>query len=107
MSNVETGTTGAVAVGAYLNNNIGEGSLHTINLEYNEIGPEGGSAIGNALKSNTSLHTINLGDNDIGPQGGSAIGNALKSNTSLHRINLQYNEIGPDLMRGIQEAVRR
>ena len=58
-------------------------SLTEINLGGNNIGDEGGKAIGEALKVNTSLTEINLGDNKIGDEGAKAIGEALKVNTSL------------------------
>ena len=63
-----SGETGGVAVGAYLNNHMGEGSsLRAIDLKYSNIGPNGASAIGTALATNTSLHTISMARNKIGP----------------------------------------
>ena len=71
----------------------------------NQIGAEGGKAIGEALKSNTSLTELNLTvaqqqqqhfsfshsqitGNQIGDEGGKAICEALKTNTSLTELNL-------------------
>ena len=59
-----------------------DGLLTKINLQGNNIGSEGGKAIGEALKVNTSLTEIDLGSNNIGDEGGKAIGEALKVNTN-------------------------
>ena len=64
-------------------------SLTKIYLYENDIGDEGGKAIGEALKVNTSLTKINLDYNNIGDEGGKAIGEALKVNTSLTQIYLE------------------
>ena len=63
-------------------------SLTKIYLHGNNIGDEGGKAIGEALKVNTSLTEIDLCDNNFGDEGGKAIGEALKVNTSLTEIDL-------------------
>eukprot|EP00944_MAST-04C_sp_MAST-4C-sp1_P015636 g15636.t1 len=60
-----------------------DGLLTDIDLSYNNIGDEGGKAIGEALKVNTSLTEIWLNGNNIGVEGAKAIGEALKVNTSL------------------------
>ena len=59
-----------------------------MSLYDNNIGDEGGKAIGEALKVNTSLTKIYLSDNNIGDEGAKAIGEALKVNTSLTEIYL-------------------
>ena len=48
----------------------------------NNVGVEGGKAIGEALKVNTSLTKFVLGDNNIGDEGGKAIGEAMEVNNS-------------------------
>ena len=63
-------------------------SLTKIDLNRNNIGDEGGKAIGEALKVKTE---IDLDGNDIGDEGGKAIGEALKVNTSLTEIYLYQN----------------
>ena len=45
---------------------------------------------------NTSLTYIGLNGNNIGAEGGKAIGEALKVNTSLTEILLQRNNIGDE-----------
>ena len=67
-------------------------SLTEIDLYGNEIGDEGGKAIGEALKVNTSLTEIDLGRNNIGDEGGKAIGEALKVNTSLTFIAFCFKQ---------------
>ena len=54
-------------------------------MNYNNIGDEGGKAIGEALKVNTSLTKISLRGNKIGDEGAKAIGEALKVNTITYR----------------------
>ena len=62
------------------------GSLMSLNLMFNKIGPEGGKAIGDALKS-SSLTDLNLRNNYIGSEGGKAIAEALKVNGSLTSVS--------------------
>ena len=69
----------------------------------NNIGDEGGKAIGEALKVNTSLTEINLDGNKIGDEGGKAIGEALKVNTSLTKIGLDGNKL---VMKGQRQSER-
>ena len=69
----------------------------------NNIGDEGGKAIGEALKVNTSLTKIDLYENNIGDEGGKTIGEALKVNTSLTEINLNGNKL---VMKGERQSER-
>ena len=80
-------------------------SFFTFRVTGNEIGAEGGRAIGEALKTNTSLTRLNLlvilhhqhfsyftfrvTGNEIEAEGGRAICEALKTNTSLTKLNLE------------------
>eukprot|EP00966_Prymnesium_polylepis_P234828 5431507-Prymnesium_polylepis.1 len=52
-------------------------------LNHNNIGDQGATAIGEALKVNGALTSLWLIDNKIGVQGASAIGEALKANGAL------------------------
>jgi hypothetical protein len=65
-----------------------------INLEENEIGAEGASALADALKVNTSVAKIDLEGNDIGAEGASALAEALKVNITATDINCMFNKIG-------------
>ena len=71
----------------------------------NDIGPEGGVAIGQALESNNTLENLNLEGNNIGIKGAVSIGQALESNNTLQDLDLCDNEIGNDgavaVIRGI------
>ena len=52
-------------------------------LNNNDIGAQGATAIGEALKVNGALTSLWLAENKIGDQGASAIGEALKVNGAL------------------------
>ena len=56
-------------LGADKTKQLRDGLLTEIHLGVNEIGVEGGKAIGEALKVNTSLTVIHLGRNNIGAEG--------------------------------------
>ena len=84
-----------------------DGLLTDIDLSYNNIGDEGGKAIGEALKVNISLTRINLRYNEIGDEGGKAFGEVLKANTSLTEgIFLGGNKIGDEGTKAIGEALK-
>eukprot|EP00435_Cladocopium_sp_Y103_P001858 s1232_g1.t1 len=84
--------------------------LNRLNLRRNEIGDDGGQALGDGLKSNGSLQKLVLEDNSIGaagaeapgpggaavePRGGvPALADGLKSNGSLKDLWLAENSIG-------------
>ena len=67
-------------------------SVHR-SLWRNNIGDQGASAIGDALKVNGALTTLWLTNNKIGDQGASAIGEALKFNGALTSIDVGYNNL--------------
>ena len=57
----------------------------------NELGPEGGKALAEALKVNASLKSFDLsghpfGIGGVGPEGGKALAEALKVNQTLQWI---------------------
>ncbi len=63
-------------------------SLTTLEMSYNQIGPEGAKA----LASNMSLTTLYVSYNQIGPEGAKA----LASNKSLRTLEVSRNQIGPE-----------
>lgn len=69
-------------------------NLQSVDLYHNEIPPEGGKLIGEALKFNTSLLHLNLANNKLGNEGAEAMGDALKVNTALLTLNFNLNHIG-------------
>ena len=77
-----------------------------INLESNDIGDAGASALADALKVNTTLTEINLGSNEIGDDGASALADALKVNTTLTKIVLCCNPIGDAGASALADALK-
>ncbi|KAH3764809.1 leucine-rich repeat protein [Pelomyxa schiedti] len=71
-------------------------SLLLLNLDDNNLGPEGTRHIAEALKVNRSLDTLSLASNRIGAQGTRFIFDGLAANKYLSRLNLSDNGIGPD-----------
>jgi len=81
-------------------------TLTKVYLSNNRIGDEGDKAIGEALKGNTTLTKVYLSNNNIGYEGGKAIGEALKSNTTLTNLYLSNNNIGYEGDKAIGEALK-
>ena len=75
-------------------------ALKSLDLSINKIGPEGASALGEALKVNPVLTNLHLGSNDMGDDGAKAIAEALKVNPVLTNLNLNYNSMGVMVPRG-------
>ena len=82
------------------------GSLTSLDLSYDNFGPEGGKAVAEALRVNSSLTSLDMERNYIGPEGGKAIGEALCVNGSLTSINLSHCGIGPEGGVAIAEALK-
>ena len=57
-----------------------------LNLDANQLGPEGGAKLAEALQTNTTLTKLDLMDNQLGPEGGAKLAEALKTNTSLTEL---------------------
>ena len=88
-------------------------ALRTLDLSRNKIGPEGASALGEALKVNAVVTTLDLGWNkigdswnSIGDNGAKAIAEALKVNAVLTKLKLLGNNIGPEGAIAIAEALK-
>ena len=64
-------------------------TLTSLNLSYNQIGPEEVQALANALQNNTALTSLNLGYNHIGNEGAQALATALQNNATLTSLNLE------------------
>ncbi|EOD13139.1 hypothetical protein EMIHUDRAFT_357080 [Emiliania huxleyi CCMP1516] len=78
--------------------------LTTLKLSIN-IGEEGATALGVALKVNTVLATLDLGGNYIRAEGAAAIAEALRGNGVLTDLNLWANGIGDEGAKAIGEAL--
>jgi hypothetical protein len=68
-------------------------SVHTLSLQSNRLGPDGGAALAEGLKGNSMLHSLNLRDNRLGPQGGAALAESIKGNTTLQSLDLGDNQL--------------
>ena len=60
--------------------------MKTLRLAYNQIGDEGGEAIGAALSDNSVLANLDLRCNKIGPEGVKALASALAVNQVLWTV---------------------
>jgi Ran GTPase-activating protein (RanGAP) involved in mRNA processing and transport len=81
-------------------------AVRTLDLSSNKIGPEGASALGEALKVNAVLTFLHLAGNHIGDEGAKAIANALKVNAVLTTLFLNDNNIGAEGAIAIAEALK-
>jgi hypothetical protein len=82
-------------------------ALRTLDLSQNKIGPEGASALGEALKSGTAVvTTLFLNSNNIGNEGAIVIAEALKVNAVVTTLSLGSNNIGPEGAIAIAEALK-
>ena len=71
-----------------------------LDLRYNRISDVGARRIADFLgESSCSLEELVLSCNEIGLEGGSAIGSAIGNNKSLIRLRINGNKIGTALLR--------
>ena len=66
-----------------------------LNLNRNQLGPEGGAKLAEALKTNTTLTKLNLYDNQLGPEGGAKVAEALQTNTTLRVLRCALAALEP------------
>ncbi|KAJ3247910.1 hypothetical protein HDU78_002663 [Chytriomyces hyalinus] len=66
---------------------------------------EHGSALAEALETNTHLKELNLCNAKVATSTASELAHALKSNTTLETLNLESNSIGPIGMKHLAEAL--
>eukprot|EP00854_Cymbomonas_tetramitiformis_P004303 gene4303-biopygen4236 len=117
----DVGIPGVVVLSKLL---VFNGSLNTVNLSWNNIGPDGAKALAVALTPNEdgvfneSLNTLNLdrnqlcgvdgdGDGTSDASGIKALANALASNKSLNTLNLADNDVGDEGEAAVQEVVKK
>ena len=67
--------------------------LRVLYISTNNIGPEGGVAIGEMMRVNVEMQDLNIASNHIGDAGAVAIAGALKVNPSVYKLSLRLNEI--------------
>ena len=81
-------------------------NVTTLNLNSNDIGPEGAKAIAETLTKNTSLTALYIGNNQIGLAGAKALAKALEENTSLTELYLGGNNIGPEEYKALADSLK-
>jgi hypothetical protein len=59
-------------------------------------GPEGASAVADAVVLHNSIHSLFLSSNIIGPDGAVSVARIIMVSTSLTALNLKSNRIGPE-----------
>ncbi|CAD7938906.1 unnamed protein product, partial [Amoebophrya sp. A25] len=83
-----------------------EQHLVDLNLSQNDIGLEGGEALGHMLKVNESLRKLTLIKCSLDDGAAEALGAGLATNGSLHALRLCSNEISSDGVSRIAKALR-
>ena len=75
--------------------------LKSLDLQYNNIGPEGAHRIADLMANNYAITSIEMSNNHIGDLGVTGLCKALSSNTALISLSLRANQItnrsGPGL----------
>lgn len=75
-----------------------------LQLEYNEIGVEGGKILAESLYANT-LSRLSLFSNNMG-EGVTPLADSLHTNTSLLSLDLRSTQIGPEQVMSLAGALR-
>ena len=82
-------------------------TLTYLDLQYNNIGDRGAAALGEVLRTNTTLKELYLAANKIGETGSEALGKGLQSNRTLTHLNLHFNHcIGDSGAAAIAKALQ-
>ena len=77
--------------------------LNKLALSGNNIGDEGASTLGEALKSNKSLKDLELVNCGIGVEGGKALASALGI-AVLTNLDVRYTRLTPEHKKVLKEA---
>ena len=80
------------------------GRLEFLDLDYNRIGNEGGTAIGTALPHSRCLRHLSLCCNNIGNEGAISICAGLKFSESLEHIGIAHNYLSENTVRSAADA---
>ena len=78
-----------------------------LNLESNDIGNDGATALAMALYRNMTLTTLSFWNNKIGNFGAKALSEALDTNTTLLSLDIEYNNVGDDNAWAITTKLQR
>jgi hypothetical protein len=84
----------------------GNTTLDILALAYSKLGPDGATALVEVLKHNTTLRILDLTSNNLGPDGATALAEVLKHNTTLRILDLTSNNLGPDGTTALVEALK-
>lgn len=97
---------GAVALAAALEGTAGL-ELKRLDLDHNQIGDIGATALAGALQHMPTLVNLDLKGNGIGDLGAKAIGTELWHTALLTHLDLDKNSIGPSGARALTAALRK
>ncbi|KAI9312315.1 hypothetical protein DFJ73DRAFT_885788 [Zopfochytrium polystomum] len=103
-ANHSVGPEGARAVSELLKSN---GTLQSVDLEWNGIGDGGVKAIADALKVNSTLLSLSLKTNYFGLEGAKAVADSLIYNSTLESIDLCNNYCRDEGTKVIADALKR
>ena len=81
-------------------------NLHTLSLDFNELGDDGVALIAGGLENNTSLTAVDLDYTRFGEEGAQAILEMLKVNSTLRDITLMPgNNLNNDTLQEIKDTL--
>ena len=72
-----------------------------LSLGNNQLGPEGGAKLAEALKTNTTLTELDLMGNQLGSEGGAKLAEALQTNTTLKVLGCALAALRTDAQRSL------
>ena len=82
-------------------------TLKTLNLNYNNYGPEGALELTAALRKNTTLTRLYLARNGLDEVGSIEVAKALEQNTTLTELDLGCNNIRDQGAQSLGELMRQ
>merc|ERR1711865_938981 len=97
------GDTGGVSIAKALSVNA---VLRVLHFGHNKVGDATAKTIADSLRANsTVLRGLYISTNNIGPEGGVAIGEMMRVNVQMQDLNIASNEIGDAGAVAIAEAL--
>ena len=82
-------------------------TLRRLSIFMNQIEAEGATALSDALKQNSTLKELYISSNQIGDKGARALADALKKNSTLTVLNISSNQIGDWGMKALADTLRQ
>ena len=74
-------------------------TLKELNLNYNQLGPQGAKHLAEALKTNSALQTLSLRGNELGADGTKHLSQAIKTNSTLKKLEYAATRLFPTFNR--------